>query len=74
MWQKQAQQIVDILSPVDLTRQDIDTIAYYVSHLASLPVVDRAVAFGDSLVYHNKAMQEMTQGRHEETEQLCLEW
>jgi len=58
MWTRQAEQIVDIVSPIDLQQSDIDSIAYYAAHFGSPNIWGRLAALGKSLVHYSNEMRE----------------
>jgi len=60
MWTKQAEQIVEMVSPIDLQQSDIDSIAYYAAHFGSPSIWGRLSALGCSLIHYAKEMQERT--------------
>jgi hypothetical protein len=70
MWTKQAEKIVEIVSPIDLQQSDIDSIAYYAAHFSSPTLWGRLAALGRSLVHYSNDMSE--RARVQEGEQLWL--
>jgi hypothetical protein len=71
MWSREAQKIIDILSPIQVTDRDLDSIGYYVAHLGTTEVWPRAKVLGEALMYHATTMTMLTKNRRED-EQLCL--
>lgn len=71
MWSREAQKIIDILSPIQVTDNDLDNIGYYVAHLGTVDIWGRAKVLGEALMYHSTTMTMLTKNRRED-EQLCL--
>ena len=70
MWTKDAEKIVEIVSPIDLQQSDIDSIAYYAAHFSSPILWSRLAALGRSLVHYSNNMNQRAAAQ--EGEQLWL--
>ena len=70
MWTKDAEKIIEIVSPIDLQQSDIDSIAYYTAHFSSPNLWGRISALGRSLVHYSNEMKQRT--AVQEGEQLWL--
>lgn len=71
MWKREAEKIIDVLSPIQTSNNDLDNIAYYVAHLGTVDIWERAKVLGEALMYHATTLTMLTKDRRED-EQLWL--
>ena len=73
IYQKKAQKIIDAISDLDMTPGEVDNIAYYVVHLGSEKVWERAKVLGQGLTFHSDRMYHYKK-EQVESEQLCFDF
>lgn len=71
MWRKQAEQIIDAISDINMSNKDLDDIGYYVVHLSSPIIWKRTAVLADAMSYYATTMATTNKERMQE-EQLWL--